>query len=164
MSFIDTLDHLVATLTPLVTGVTLLDRPVDIYAPVLPSINLFPLTLRTTQVWPGERGQADGDPASQQNIYGYVYLHAPGDVAGETKQAAVSDMYTAVAALDAAFARRSVRVLRDAQGLDWAMSVGDLFEATFDPQGPYIRYLDQLFIGCYGRVSVRELFTPEVYD
>jgi len=164
MSFIDTLDRLVATLAPLVPGVTLLDRPVDIYAPVLPSINLFPLTLRTTQVWPGERGQGDGDPAGQQNIYGYVYLHAPADVTGETKHAAVSDMYAAVAVLDAAFARRSVRLLMDAQGTPQVLSAGDLFEATFDPQGPYLRYLDQLFIGCYGRVSVRELFTPEDYD
>lgn len=164
MSFVDTLTNLTTALAPLLPGVTVTDRPPDIDNPALPSINFFLLDLRTKQVYPGSRGQADGAPEQEQNMYGFVYLHAPAQLSGESKQQAVTDMYQMLAALEAAFARRSVYLLVDASKTPHVMSCGDSFDAHMDPQGPYIRYLDQLFIGCYGRVSVREIFTDVIYD
>ncbi len=166
MSFNDTLTTLTTVLTPLLAPVPVVDRPFDIDNPTLPSINFFLLDLRTKQVWPGSRGQADGNPEQEQNLYGFVYLHAPASLVGETKTQAVTDMYQTVAALDAAFAKRSVYLLTDPANAHTprVMSCGDSFDVHFDPMGPYIRYLDQLFIGCYGRVSVREIFTDVIYD
>jgi hypothetical protein len=164
LSLIDFLAALKTALTPLVPGVPILDRPIDMDNPIVPSISIFPLNLREKSDYAGQRGQRNGAEESEQNLYGYVYLHAPGDVVGETKAQAVTDMYRTVDALRAAFRRKSVSLLVDPQHNPQAIQVGSLYEATFDPQGPYVRYLDQLFVGCYGRISAIELMADEVYD
>lgn len=165
-TFIDTLNTLVAVLTPLVPGVTITATVQDIDNPILPSITLFPMALRDKRIGAGSRGQMDGAPESEQDIYGFVYLHAPAQIARETKQQAILDMYQTLVAFRAAFAKQSVYLLADPANHNEArvMSCGDLVDAHFDPRGPYINYLDQLFIGCYGRVSCRQIYADVIYD
>jgi len=165
-TFVDTLNTLVAALTPLVPGVTITATVQEIANPILPSITLFPMALRDKRIGAGSRGQMDGSPETEQDIYGFVYLHAPSQLTGETKQQAILDMYQTLVAFRAAFARQSVYLLTDPANHNTprVMSCGDLVDAHFDPMGPYITYLKQMFIGCYGRVSCRQIYTDVIYD
>lgn len=162
MSIQSTLDALTVHFELALPDVSVQDAPNTVpYSGTTPALILTEYEDYVERVYAGEG--LKGNVPERPNLYSFVYLEAPVGLQGTDIATAFGRVRAAVEAIKVQFSKRSAQDLI-VGGQAKVMAASEYLFFEYDRHGPFITYLNQLYIGCFGVLAVLEEYRTDVND